>query len=91
MGPSIKTMLYSSLAVISLLLLISCSGKEEIEITVTNSTDLALTDAFVSVDINSSIGDFLLYDGTNEIPYQVLDSKERKTIGFVINLKPMER
>ena len=90
MGTSIKTLLYCFFAVITFLSLISCTGKDETKITITNSTDLSITDAFVSVDVDRSFVDFSLYDGINEIPFQVLDSKEQTTIGFVINMEPME-
>ena len=68
----------------------SCTSGEDIKITITNPTDLLITDAFISLDIDSSIKSFTLLNGDNEIPYQVLTEGEQNKICFVLNLNPKE-
>jgi Domain of unknown function (DUF4861) len=79
-----------SLIIFSFIILVSCSDRKEFKITVTNPTEQFITDGFVTAKIDSSFDSFSLFDGENEIPYQLLNSDEEKIIGFVVNLDSME-
>ena len=69
---------------------ISCSDQKSLKLSVTNQTDLTLTDAFVTAEIDSSLGKVSVYDGENLIPSQQLISIGKKEIGFVLNLNALE-
>ena len=75
MKTSIKFIFIVFLAVSYFIFLTDCSENNEIKITVSNPTSLSLTDAFVTANIDLTFGSFSLYDGGNEIPYQILNSK----------------
>jgi len=68
----------------------SCASEEELKISITNPTDIALTDAFVSFEISKDFESFTIFNGEKEIPYQYLKSSGETEIGFVINLVPNE-
>jgi len=84
-----KIICYSFIFV-TLVLIISCSREKEIKISVSNPNDLNISDGFVSVEIDSSLSSFSLFYGEDEIPYQVQFLNEKKEIGFVLNLSPLE-
>ena len=73
-----------------LIMVLSCSNQQTLQISVTNPTELALTDVFVTADIDTDIKSFSVYEGENVIPSQILTSNEKKVISFVLNLNPSE-
>jgi hypothetical protein len=77
-------------AILILIAVLSCSSQQNLQLSVTNTTKLSLTDAFVTAEINTSIKSFSVYEGENIIPSQLLSSNGKKEIGFVLNLNPME-
>ena len=80
----------STMLMLSLIAILSCSNQKSMEISVTNQTQLSLSDVFVTVDYDSSIGSFSMYDGENLIPSQILTANGKKEIGFVLNLSASE-
>ena len=74
----------------SLIGMLSCSNQESVQISVTNPTNLSLTDVFVTADIDSSLKLYSVYEGEKLIPSQVLTLDKRNEIGFVLNLEPSE-
>ena len=71
-------------------IVLSCSTQQNVQLSVTNKTNLSLTYVFITTDIDSSIESFSVYEGQNIIPSQLLISEEKKEIGFVLNLNPLE-
>ena len=83
----------TTILLIQMLLLIvvsSCSNQQTIQISVTNPTELSLFDVFVKAEIDQDIKSLSVYEGENVIPFQILNSNEKKEIGFVLNLNPSE-
>jgi hypothetical protein len=85
-----KTFYYKIIIPILLLLSIiitqSCTTEQCVQLSITNPTNLSLTDAFITADIDSSIKSFSVYEGEEIIPSQLLISDEKKEIKFVLNL-----
>jgi hypothetical protein len=67
-----------------LIIVLSCSTQQDVQLSVTNKTNLSLTDVFITANIDSSIESFSVYEGENIIPSQLLISGQRKEIGFVL-------
>jgi len=78
------------LLLLSIIITQSCSTEQCIQLSITNPTNLSLTDAFITADIDSSIKSFSVYEGEEIIPSQLLISDEKKEIGFILNLNPFE-
>ena len=78
------------LLVLLLPVTVACSSGNEFKIKVTNPTALSLTDACVTTDVNSNSKAFILLDGEKEIPYQILETKGKREIAFVVDLAPKE-
>jgi hypothetical protein len=78
------------IVILMLIAVLSCSSQQNLQISVTNPTKLSLTDVFVTTEIDTNIKSFSVYEGENIIPSQLLSSNEKKEIGFVLNLYPME-
>ncbi|MBU2491621.1 MAG: DUF4861 domain-containing protein [Bacteroidetes bacterium] len=85
--------------VIILLFLIACGGKEKtFQIVVSNNSDFARTDEFIELslqDIKAKYNDFdensfLLFDGQNEISYQISSNEDGTKILFVCDLEAGE-
>jgi len=78
------------LLMLFLVLIFSCSNELDLSISVTNQTDLSITDAFVTYEIDLDLESFSIYDGEVEIPFQIISVENKNTISFVVNLNPKE-
>jgi Domain of unknown function (DUF4861) len=90
MNTILRRVLCCPIILLSMVFMISCSKEKRIEISVTNPNDFSISDAFVSVEIDTALNSFSLFNGKDEIPYQILFLNEKKEIGFVMNLNPSE-
>jgi hypothetical protein len=70
--------------------LFSCSSEKQITVRVSNSTDKALKDAFISVPLNTKGKFYLLKDGSSEVPSQIIRSDGEDELIFVTDLTPKE-
>ncbi len=78
------------LLLLSIIVTLSCSTQQSVQLSITNPTNLSLTDVFITADIDSSIESFSVYEGEKIIPSQLLISGLKKEIGFVLSLNPLE-
>jgi len=78
------------LLLLSIILILSCSTQQSVQLSITNPTNLSLADVFITADIDSSIKSFSVYEDEKLIPSQLLISDGKKEIGFVLNLNPFE-
>ncbi|MEJ2194136.1 MAG: hypothetical protein P8X73_04675, partial [Ignavibacteriaceae bacterium] len=72
MNTILRGVLCYPIILLSMVFMISCSKEKRIEIYVTNPNDFSISDAFVSVEIDSTLHSFSLFNGKDEIPYQIL-------------------
>ena len=86
----INETLISVALLLSLIVLQSCTNEQSIQISITNPTNLTLTDVFVTADVDTIMKSLSVYEGKKTIPYQVLISNKKREIGFVLNLNPSE-
>jgi len=87
-----KTIISISL-ILLLVVLPSCSDQQTeqtVQLSVTNQTNLSLTDVFVTTVIDTSIKSYSVHEGDNIIPSQLLISNEKNEVGYVLNLNPSE-
>lgn len=90
MNKTLIRLIYYPIVLLSMVFMISCSNEKLLEISVTNPNDFSISDAFVSVDIDTSLQSFSLFSGEDEIPFQVLSLNDKREIVFVLDLNPEE-
>ncbi|OGU34652.1 MAG: hypothetical protein A2068_03550 [Ignavibacteria bacterium GWB2_35_6b] len=86
-------------AVIILLFIIACGGSEKtFQLKVTNNSDFAKSDEFIELSLKEiktkytdfNENNFLIFEGQNEIPYQISSDENGSKILFVCNLEAGE-
>jgi len=90
MNTILRKSICCSIFSLTLIFVISCSNEKQIEISITNPNDFSISDAFVSVEIDSSLQSFSLLNGKDEIPYQILSPNDKREIAFVLDMSPSE-
>ncbi|MBK7629516.1 MAG: DUF4861 family protein [Ignavibacteriales bacterium] len=72
------------------LFLAACSSKNVTIINVTNSIDQNIKDAEVETPINFKLKSFTLNSDNGDIPFQIINDGEKRTLKFVIDLSANE-
>jgi hypothetical protein len=72
------------------ILFIACSGRNDVAIKVTNTTNLDLKDAIVRSSLTGNQKYFSLLSDDKEVPYQIINSGNNNQIVFVTDLNPNE-
>lgn len=85
--------------VIALMILIACdTNGNSFQIKIENNSSFARTDEFIELPITDiktkhpdfNENNFAVYDGTNEITYQLISNEDKKYVLFVCNLEANE-
>lgn len=82
---------FSKILVVSLICgFISCSGQQNLELKIKNSTKLNLSDVFITASIDTSMEMVSVYEGDSLIASQIVIVGKKREISFVINLDSLD-